>query len=63
MPVNYKAYFLEDLVQEVTSEAWREGQRDRGLDEASNHVKFAKVLFYVGEFQYGLLELLKSGGH
>ena len=61
--MSYKAYFLEDLVQQVTSEHWRARVQEKDLDEASNRVKFAKVLFYVGEFQYGILELLRAQRH
>ena len=60
LPLNYTAYFLEDLVQDVTSDNWRANHAEPGLDEANNRVKFAKVLFYVGEFQFGIIELLKS---
>ena len=60
LPANYKAYFLEDLVKDVTSEDWQLRHRVASLDDATNRIKFSKVLFYVGEFMYGILELLKA---
>ena len=61
VPPNYRPYFLEDLVQEVTS---REGKNDFSLDGLTaeeNKVRYSKMLFYIGEFTYGLEVLLDAG--
>jgi hypothetical protein len=61
VPPNYRPYFLEDLVQEVTS---REGKNDFSLDGLTveeKKVRYSKMLFYIGEFTYGLEVLLDAG--
>ena len=50
LPSNYKAYFLEDLVQKVTDDNFKNRVHDADLDDATNKVKFARILFYIGEF-------------
>ena len=50
LPSNYKAYFLEDLVTDVTVASFKEKLYEPDLDDATNTVKFAKILFYIGEF-------------
>ena len=50
LPSNYKAYFLEDLVQKVTDDTFKNRVHDADLDDATNKVKFARILFYIGEF-------------
>ena len=47
----------------MTSDRWYAQHYEHSLDEVSNQVKFAKVLFYIGEFQYGINELLYSHHH
>lgn len=39
---------------------FKERIREPELDEATNAIKFAKILFYVGEFQQGINELLNA---
>ena len=60
LPHFYKPYFLEDLVQEVTDDRFVQRIWVPELPSAENEVRLAKILFYVGEFQYGINKLLRA---
>lgn len=60
LPANYTAYFLEDLVQHVTSNDFKSTLFNHEIDESTNKVMFAKILFFIGEFTYAVNELLEA---
>ena len=59
LPHFYKPYFLEDLVQDVTHRDFLQRIWNQDLSNADNTVRFAKILFYVGEFQYAINKMLE----
>ena len=61
LPHFYRPYFLEDLVQEINDEGWTNQLWLRDLPKSINDIRFAKVLFYVGEFQQAINKLFEAG--
>lgn len=60
-PNNYHAYFLEDLVQDVTQPEFLGLIWNKKVDDETNVVLYAKILFYVGEFKESIQKLLEVG--
>ena len=59
LPDNFYPYFIEDL-QEFVKSRGQVGLSDRSLSEGQNCVNYAKVLFLIGEFNKGLIELIEG---
>ena len=60
LPINYKAYFMEDLVEEVMHKLTKENFMDPEMSDLRNNVNYSRVLFLIGEYQSALKELLQS---
>lgn len=63
LPINYKAYFMEDLVEEVMHKLTKQNFIDNELSDLRNNVNYSRVLFLIGEYQSALKELLQSQLH
>ena len=60
LPLNYKPYFMEDLVVRVTEKMTKEQFIDPNLSEIQNSANYARILFLIGEYQLALKELLSA---
>ena len=48
--MNYKPYFMEDLVETVVRKQGRQHHDDAALPEWQNAVNFARTLFLIGRY-------------
>lgn len=56
----YRCFYLEDLVDEIANQRKQEDFYEPHLTDKENKATYARILFNIGEFKYGLDCLLES---
>ena len=59
-PLHYKPYFMEDLFEHIVHLQGREGLDDKEMSDQMNAANYARTLFFIGDYQRALKELLGS---